>query len=99
MTQSEPNGEENKQPEAGNYYRHYNNLSEYADSYVDDFIKYRPELDGVETVEDFARIMSETNYFTSNVETYIAGMKRGGYPQTSEQVSLDKKNLQRRFLI
>lgn len=88
LTQVEPNGEENKQPDGNNYYRHFNSVQEYADAYVDDFIKYRPELNGVKTVEDFAQIMKDTGYYGNTVENYIAGMKRGGYPNAGRATSM-----------
>ncbi|MBQ6298641.1 MAG: glucosaminidase domain-containing protein [Selenomonadaceae bacterium] len=75
LTQTEPNGEENKQPDGNNYYRHFNNAKDYADAYVDDFIKYYPEISGVKNEREFASVLKNYGYFGDSVENYAAGME------------------------
>ena len=75
LTQTEPNGEENKQPDGNNYYRHFNNVREYADTYVDDFIRYYPEISGAKNEREFAGVLKSYGYFSDDLENYVAGME------------------------
>ena len=71
LTQSEPNGEDNKQPASdGNaYYKEYNSVAEYADDYMRSFLDYYPELKEAvaagRTVDsdEFADILYENEYY------------------------------------
>ena len=76
LTQVEPNGEENKQRDGNNYYRHFSNVWEYADAYVDDFIKYYPEISGTKNEREFAGVLKKYDYFGDDLENYVAGMER-----------------------
>ncbi|MBQ7493634.1 MAG: glucosaminidase domain-containing protein, partial [Selenomonadaceae bacterium] len=75
LTQVEPNGEENKQLDGNNYYRHFSNVWEYADAYVDDFIKYYPEISGTNNEREFAGVLKKYDYFGDDLENYVAGME------------------------
>ncbi len=75
LTQVEPNGEENKQRDGNNYYRHFSNVWEYADAYVDDFIKYYPEISGTKNEREFAGVLKKYGYFGDDLENYVAGME------------------------
>jgi len=86
LTQVEPNGEDNRQPEEGatNYYREFNSLQEYADAYVDDFIRYYDGIDEVHDLASFARFLKYNGYyggddesqFEDEIANYLAGMER-----------------------
>ena len=98
LTQIEPNGEENKQPDGNNYYRHFNNVREYADAYVDDFIKHRPEISGVKNEREFAKVMQDTGYYGNGTtpeecareyEIYVAGME--GIQAPANRCKSDKR--------
>ena len=77
LTQTEPNGEENKQPDGGNYYKKYNTIEEYARDYVDGFVnpRLRPELweYGNEDFQSHVQALHDTGYFESSPEEYYAG--------------------------
>lgn len=87
LTQTEPNGEENKQPDGNNYYRHFNNVREYADAYVDDFIKYYPEISGTKNEREFASVLKKYGYFGDSVENYAAGMEGISAPTGNSKFS------------
>lgn len=82
LTQSEPNGEENKQPDGGNYYRKYNNLHEYAESYVRDFINKYDGKENVKSMEDFVNFLHNNGYFTADPQEYLAAMEKFDTPTT-----------------
>ena len=87
LTQVKPNGEANKQPDGNNYYRIFQDDKEFADAYVDDFIKHYPELDGVQTEEEFASVLKSYGYFGSPLENYISGMRGIKTPHSSNEKS------------
>ena len=89
LTQTEPNGEENKQPDGNNYYRHFNNVREYADAYIDDFIQHRPEISGVKNEREFAQVMHDTGYFSDSIENYASGME--GIAAPSSRTNFDSE--------
>ncbi|MBQ9487815.1 MAG: glucosaminidase domain-containing protein, partial [Selenomonadaceae bacterium] len=64
----------------GNW-RQFNDEQEFADAYIDDFIRYRPELNGITDIEEFANIMADTGYFgRGELSQYIEGMKAATVP-------------------
>lgn len=77
LTQTEPNGEENKQPDGGNYYKKYDTIEEYARDYVDGFVnpRLRPELweYGNEDFQSHVQALHDTGYFESSPEEYYEG--------------------------
>lgn len=76
LTQVEPNGEENKQPDGGNYYMKFNSPEEYAD-YFARYIKLYEE-DGVfnaQNVDEYVQALKRGGYFGDSVEKYTAGVK------------------------
>lgn len=77
LTQVEPNGEENKQPEPGatNYYKQYANVHEFAQDYVN-FIKngYSSAM-GQQTVEGYVTALKNGGYFTKDLNTYLSGVQ------------------------
>ncbi|MEE1362852.1 MAG: glucosaminidase domain-containing protein [Selenomonadaceae bacterium] len=75
LTQSTPNGEENKQPDGDNYYRVYNNLQDYAKSYVNDFIKRYDGMKGLNSMEEFVYALKNNGYFGDDPANYLAGMQ------------------------
>lgn len=75
LTQVEPNGEENKQPDGGNYYRVFKNADEFAEAYAHDFLNRYEGIKDAQTVEEYAAILRNNGYFTAPLENYIAGLK------------------------
>ena len=75
LTQSTPNGEENKQPDGDNYYRVYDNLQDYAKSYVNDFIKRYDGMKGLNSMEEFVYALKNNGYFGDDPANYLAGMQ------------------------
>ena len=75
LTQVEPNGEENKQPDGGNYYRVFKNADEFAEAYAHDFLNRYEGVKDAQTVEEYATILRNNGYFTAPLESYIAGLK------------------------
>jgi len=84
LTQTESNGI--KQPDGGNYYRHYNSYQEFAKSYINNFIRhYAPPPGGViNTPEEYATWLYDNGYFGGHGNTreerianYAAGIRKG----------------------
>lgn len=75
LTQVEPNGEENKQPDGGNYYRMFKSADEFAEAYAHDFLNRYEGIKDAQTVEEYATILRNNGYFTAPLESYIAGLK------------------------
>ena len=73
LTQVEDNGD--KQPDGNNYYRKFKTDRDFADAYVDDFIKHYPKINGVKNEQDFANILHSYGYFTATPEEYAATMR------------------------
>lgn len=75
LTQTTPNGEENKQPDGGNYYKKYNSVQEFADDYVK-FIKQNDaSAMGAQTPAQYSTALKENRYFTANLDEYIQGVQ------------------------
>ena len=75
LTQTTPNGEDNKQPDGGNYYRQYDNMHEYAESYVNDFINRYDGKENIKSMEDFVNFLYDNGYFTADPADYLASMQ------------------------
>lgn len=75
LTQSTPNGEENKQPDGDNYYRVYDSLQDYAKSYVNDFIKRYDGMKGLNSMEEFVYALKNNGYFGDDPAKYLADMQ------------------------
>lgn len=79
----------------GGYYREFRNLEDSVDTYIDAFIKFRPELSGINNIPTWAEVMRETEYYIEDarrgqtrqqaVEEYIRGMSIPQIPNTSGQ--------------
>ena len=77
LTQEEPNGDENKQPDGDNYYMKFNSPKEYAD-YFARYIKYY-KADGVfdaKNVDEYVQALKQGGYFGDYIENYTAGVKK-----------------------
>ena len=76
MTQDEPSTSSMKQPDGGNYYKHFDSEEEWAEYYAwycnrcDD-----PPLGGSKDVDDFAQRLKHNGYFGAPVSEYANGMK------------------------
>jgi hypothetical protein len=77
LTQTQDNGI--KQPDGGNYYRHYNSYKEFAESYIKHFIGlYEPPPGGViNTPEEYAHWLKQNGYYGAPEAEYAAGIRRG----------------------
>ena len=75
LTQSTPNGEENKQKDGTNYYRVFNSDEEYADSMYNDFFKYYPEILKAKTVDEYSHILKQNGYYGASEDKYTSGLK------------------------
>ena len=75
LTQSTPNGEENKQPDGSNYYRMFGSDEEYADAMYNDFFKYYPEILKAKTVDEYSHILKQNGYYGASEEDYTNSLK------------------------
>lgn len=75
LTQTTPNGEENRQPDGGNYYKQYGSMHEYAEDYLNSFIKYYDGIANVKSIDEFAQVLRDNGYYTDSVENYARGLK------------------------
>lgn len=75
LTQSTPNGEENKQKDGTNYYKVFNSDEEYADSMYNDFFKYYPEILKAKTVDEYSHILKQNGYYGASEDKYTSGLK------------------------
>ena len=78
LTQEEPNGEDNKQPDGGNYYRKFDSPEQFADSFANYLLRYKEDgiLDA-QTPEEYAAALKHGGYYTDSVDNYVAGIKSG----------------------
>ena len=75
LTQTTPNGEGNKQPDGGNYYKQYSSVKEFADDYIK-FIKQNdPSAMGAQTPAQYATELKNNGYFTADLQEYISGVE------------------------
>lgn len=90
LTQVEPNGEENRQQDGGtNYYKVYKTDEEFADDYVQSFLRNYDGLKNVTDIDTWAHILKANSYYTDSEANYSAGMRNapmasGGSPKYSE---------------
>lgn len=70
LTQSTPNGEDNKQPDGSNYYRVFNSDEEYADAMYNDFFKYYPEIMKASDPYQYAHILKQNGYYGAPESDY-----------------------------
>lgn len=90
LTQSEPNGEENKQPygDGTNYYKMYNSDEEFADDWIEHYIKPNGALNA-QSVDEYADKLKAGGYYGADAGRYKelmrnAPMTQGGQPVYSE---------------
>lgn len=88
LTQSEPNGEENKQPDGTNYYKMYNSDEEFVDDWIPNFIQPMGALNA-QNVDEFADKLKAGGYYGADAGRYKelmknAPMTKGGQPIYSE---------------
>lgn len=88
LTQSEPNGEENKQPDGTNYYKMYNSDEEFADDWIPNFIQPMGALNA-QNVDEYADKLKAGGYYGADAGRYKelmrnAPMTKGGQPVYSE---------------
>ncbi|MCF0158010.1 MAG: glucosaminidase domain-containing protein, partial [Veillonella sp.] len=91
LTQSEWNGDENKQPDGDNYYRTFSSPEEYARAMHDDYFVYYPEIHNATTAGEYAHILKENGYYGADEmeygqslasianETYVPSENMGRY--------------------
>lgn len=70
LTQTTPNGEDNKQPDGGNYYRVFNSDEDYADAMYKDFFSYYPEIMKAKDANTYAQILKNNGYYGAPLEEY-----------------------------
>lgn len=75
LTQSTPNGEENKQPDGSNYYRMFGSDEEYADAMYNDFFKYYPEILKAKTIDEYSHILKQNGYYGASEADYTNSLK------------------------
>lgn len=90
LTQSEPNGEENKQPpeDGTNYYKMYNSDEEFVDDWIPNFIQPMGALNA-QNVDEYADKLKAGGYYGADADRYKglmrnAPMTKGGQPVYSE---------------
>lgn len=88
LTQSEPNGEENKQPDGTNYYKMYNSDEEFADDWIEHYIKPNGALNA-QSIDEYADKLKAGGYYGADAGHYKelmrnAPMTKGGQPVYSE---------------
>ena len=75
LTQTEPNGEDNRQPDGNNYYKEYANFHEYAEDYVKSFINLYEGQENVHSLADFAHYLKDNGYYGADEADYLAAME------------------------
>ncbi|MBO6203354.1 MAG: glucosaminidase domain-containing protein [Selenomonas sp.] len=74
LTQTTPNGEENKQPDGGNYYMEFSSPKEYADYYKR---VWGPYIKGAKSAAELGRRLKSEGYYTADEGEYVAGIQNG----------------------
>lgn len=74
LTQSEWNGDDNKQPDGSNYYRVFNSAAEYADALHNGFFRYYPEIYNAKSSAEFVHILKKNGYFGADESEYLASV-------------------------
>lgn len=72
LTQVEPNGEENKQPDGSNYYMMFDSPEDYANYYANYLCLYEEDgLSSAQTIADFAHVLKHGGYYGDSEENYV----------------------------
>ena len=74
LTQTTPNGEENKQPDGGNYYMKFNSIHDYAEYFKR---VWGPDIKGVSSAEQYASNLKREGYYGDSYENYVSGIYGG----------------------
>lgn len=74
LTQVEPNGEENKQPDGGYYYMEFSSMREYADYFAR---IWGPYIQGIKDSAEYARRLKDEGYYGDYLSVYQAGIENG----------------------
>lgn len=74
LTQSEWNGDDNKQPDGSNYYRVFNSAAEYADALHNGFFRHYPEIYNATSSAEFVHILKKNGYFGADESEYLASV-------------------------
>ena len=84
LTQVEFNGEENKQPDGGNYYRTFKTPREYSEAYLNDFLRYYDGMKNVTNSDEFVQVLKDNDYFGGDLNIYKDAVREfsGKTPQT-----------------
>ena len=74
LTQTTPNGAENKQPDGGNYYMVFKSIRDYAE-----YFKriWGPDIKGVSSAEQYALKLKQEGYYGDSYQNYVAGIYGG----------------------
>ena len=74
LTQTTPNGAENKQPDGGNYYMVFSSIHDYAE-----YFKriWGPDIKGVSSAEQYASNLKRERYYGDSYENYVSGIYGG----------------------
>lgn len=84
LTQTEPNGEDNKQPDGSNDYMQFGSIQEFAKAYVN-FIKTNDaSAVGKQDVASYVTELKNNGYFTDDLGKYINGVQSIYDSQASE---------------
>lgn len=75
LTQTEPNGEDNKQPDGTNYYKKYNSLHDFAVDYVNFIKSGYSDAVGSQSIEQYVTALKNGGYFTDDLNNYISGVQ------------------------
>ena len=76
VTQAEPNGEENKQPDGNMYYKSFASPEDYADYFANYIQLYKKNgVMDAKTMEEYAYALKKGGYYGDSYENYISGMK------------------------
>jgi hypothetical protein len=85
LTQNEPNGIENKQPDGSNYYKQYSSVEEFAKDYGK-FLNNYKGLSGAKSPAEYAKLLHDQGYYVEDpnqktpeqaVNDYTAGLNSG----------------------
>ena len=74
LTQTQPNGEANKQPDGNNYYMEFKSIHDYAE-----YFKriWGPDVKGVSSAEQYASNLKREGYYGDSYDNYVAGIYGG----------------------
>lgn len=75
VTQTTPNGDENKQPDGTCWYCVFSNVKEYASYYVNSVINHYEGKEEAKTLEGFVHFLKTNGYFGDSEENYLNGLK------------------------